>query len=148
MVEPELVDFDAFRAESDDAPLMRARVGGRTIDIARPSAKAVLDFFRAGRDAARIAKLPPLKQTELAEGLFRALFGKQYDELEVAGATNAEMNELAGRVCARAMNEGAPPNRKARRAATKRPNRSTSSPDGRSSKRTSSANTGSTSASI
>lgn len=143
------LDFDAARAERADEPLIIVTVGGQKIAIARPSAQAVFDWFRVGRDLDMLAALPSAQQTKLTMELFESLFGASLGQLEAAGATNAEINELAGQVCALAMAEGSGPNRKTRRArAQKRRSRSTSSSDGRSSRRTTSASTGSTSASI
>lgn len=148
MAPPEFIDFDAARAERVAEALLTVKVGGRRIDIPRPPADAVFDMLRVQRDQAILKDLPARDQSAKVLAIFEGLFGSALVELGKAGATNAELNELAGRVCAAAMAEAQPaPNRKTRRAAKPR-SRSTSSRGGRCSRRTSSANTGSTSASI
>jgi hypothetical protein len=118
--DPLLIDFDAFRAEQQERPLI-IRIGGQDYALpSSPPASVALDGIRLARSGA--ASVPADEVAGLAEGLF----GKSVlDELlRVHRLTVAELQALITQVMdIYAAEASPPPNRVSRR--TQRRTRST-----------------------
>jgi hypothetical protein len=138
-----LIDFDAFRAEQEEATIP-VKVGGVIYRVpASPPASAVLDAIRLQK--ADSTTIEPEDVFKLAAGILGVASEAIIRDggLSIADLMTL-LNQVANRQSAAAM---PPPNRETRRA-QKRPNPSISSPPGRGSRRTSSVNTASTSAQV
>lgn len=140
------IDFDAFRAEQRAEPLV-VKVGGQDYNLpASPPADVAFDLIRRISDDKTTISIPPKELPALAE----SLFGKDmYDELvHRHRLTVEEIGWLISEVMSKYQTDAAPPPNREGRRAMKRKSPSTSSGRGTSSRRTSSASTGSISPEI
>jgi hypothetical protein len=141
-----LIDFDAFRAEQSEEPLI-VRIGGQEYRLpASPPALVALDVMRRMETSeAKKIRFLPHEVPALAE----SIFGPEM-LAELTGRhrlTSSELTVLLERVMTSYTEDAMPPpNRQTRRRAASPRSRSISSRPGRSSRPTSSASMASTSA--
>jgi hypothetical protein len=116
--DPLLIDFDAFRAEQQNRPLL-IRIGGTEYALpSSPPASVALDGIRLSRSGA--TTVPPDEVAGLAEGLF----GKAVlDELiHIHRLTVDELQALISKVMdIYAAEASPPPNRASRRTQRRTP---------------------------
>lgn len=115
---PQIIDFDAFRAEQNEEPVV-ILIGGRRHEL--PSslpASIALDIIAMHRTIGDGAKIPP----ESLEKMGRGLFGDQFDVIVTENRlTMVELGELMQRVLTAYNPEaGKVPNRERRRRQRKR----------------------------
>lgn len=141
-----VIDFDAFRAEQKakqgDVEPLQVKVGGKVYDLppALPATIAV-DVIRLNKEGGAGADVP----VDMIWNIGAALFGEHFrpilDENQMTVQEMAQLITETFKLYDPTGGKDAAPNRETRRAQK----RSTSSRIGRSSKQTSSENTGSTS---